>query len=110
MVFGYFDAHGKNMAFDPSKGLLLGVYDFQDSGFGAVEREFSPLATISPDLLQRAARLYQKRIDLTVDFSRILLQAVLNDYLDLSETDETGYDPAYFIKNIHRWQNTVLTP
>ena len=36
LVFGYFDGHGWNMAFDPATGCLNGVYDFADSGFGPV--------------------------------------------------------------------------
>jgi Ser/Thr protein kinase RdoA (MazF antagonist) len=39
-VYGFFDAHGWNMAFDHRKGRLKGIFDFADSGFGPPHREF----------------------------------------------------------------------
>src|SRR5690606_4328292 len=39
-VFGFFDGHGWNMAFDHQAGRLNGLYDFGDAGFGPVHREF----------------------------------------------------------------------
>ncbi len=39
-VFGYFDGHGWNMAFDHEQGVLNGVYDFADAAIGPRSREF----------------------------------------------------------------------
>ena len=33
-VYGFFDGHGWNMAFDHARGRLNGIFDFGDSGFG----------------------------------------------------------------------------
>ena len=39
-VYGFFDAHGWNMAFDHREGRLKGIFDFADLGFGPPHREF----------------------------------------------------------------------
>ncbi|MBN0217560.1 phosphotransferase, partial [Pseudomonas aeruginosa] len=39
-IFGFFDGHGWNMAFDSEAGRLNGVYDFADAGIGPLHQEF----------------------------------------------------------------------
>ncbi len=57
-VYGYFDGHGWNMAFDHERQRLNGVYDFADSRIGNLHEEFSPTALLSPDLTLRILRDY----------------------------------------------------
>ena len=53
LVYGYFDGHGWNMAFDHATGTLNGVFDFADSGFGSRHRDLSYSNWISADLTLR---------------------------------------------------------
>ena len=52
-TYGFFDGHGWNMAFDHEQVRLTGIYDFADSGFGALHQEFIYSNFISPDLTAR---------------------------------------------------------
>lgn len=54
-TYGHFDSHGWNMAFDHDAGRLNGIYDFGDSGFGDLHREFIHPSWISPDFVERLA-------------------------------------------------------
>lgn len=40
-IFGFFDGHGWNMAFDSEAGRLNGVYDFADAGIGPLHQNSS---------------------------------------------------------------------
>jgi hypothetical protein len=57
-VYGFFDGHGWNMAFDPARGRLNGIYDFGDSGFGELSGEFISSNFIDPDLTLRIIASY----------------------------------------------------
>src|SRR3546814_17924439 len=58
-TYGFFDGHGWNMAFDHVSNRLNGVYDFADSGFGALHQEFIYSNWISPDLTARTIAEYE---------------------------------------------------
>jgi aminoglycoside phosphotransferase (APT) family kinase protein len=81
-IFGYFDAHGWNMAFDRKKERLRGLYDFADSGFGPLHQEFIATDMISPDLTGRIVRAYERHTDRRLDRRRI---DILSGYHHLSE-------------------------
>jgi Ser/Thr protein kinase RdoA (MazF antagonist) len=70
-VYGYFDGHGWNMAFDHARGRLNGIYDFGDSGIGAVHREFIYSNFISNDLTSRIVAAYERITRRTLDRARI---------------------------------------
>ena len=79
-VWGHFDAHGWNMAFDAERERLNGILDFGDSGFGPLHRDLVYCALVSPDLMHRTARTYggltgrhpdPERLDLLVDLHRL---------------------------------------
>jgi hypothetical protein len=71
MVYGFFDGHGWNMAFDHSAQHLNGIYDFADSGLGARHQEFIYTNLISPDLTTRVIQAYEACTDLPLDRARI---------------------------------------
>lgn len=70
-VYGHFDAHGWNMAFDHSAGRLNGIYDFADSGIGPLHRDFICSAFISWDLTQRLLAAYEAQTDRALDRQRV---------------------------------------
>ena len=91
-VYGFFDGHGWNMAFDHSAQHLNGIFDFADSGFGARHQEFIYTNLISPDLTERVVRAYEACTGLTLDRARI---ATLTGAHRLSELAELADDPTH---------------
>lgn len=73
VVYGFFDGHGWNMAFDHAAGRLNGIYDFADSGLGARHREFIYTGFISADLTRRVVASYENLSGLALDRERIHL-------------------------------------
>lgn len=77
-VFGYFDGHGWNMAFDHDAGRLHGLYDFGDAGVGDLHREFIYSNWISRDLTDRIIDGYERISGKVIDRHRVeLLSGVL---------------------------------
>lgn len=101
-VFGYFDGHGWNMAFDHAAGCLNGVYDFGDAGFGALHREFVYGNFISPDLTARTIAAYETHTGRAIDRERV---HVLTGMLRLWElAGEAGTDNVPIMRDsFARW-------
>jgi hypothetical protein len=102
-VYGFFDGHGWNMAFDHARGRLNGIYDFADSGFGPLHQEFVQPNWISPDHTARVADKYQRLTGRVLDLERITL---LTGVLRLSELAEYADDPAHrdaMLRNVAEW-------
>jgi hypothetical protein len=89
-VFGFFDGHGWNMAFDPVNRRLNGVYDFADAGFGPLHREFISSNYIAADLTARIVSAYELLTGRTVNRRRI---EILTGYHHLSELADFAEDP-----------------
>ncbi len=90
-VYGFFDAHGWNMAFDHAAGRLNGIFDFADSGLGPPHREFVQVSIISPDLAARTADAYERLTGRSLDRRRIFLLTAaqrLSEYAGALETGE----------------------
>lgn len=68
-TFGFFDGHGWNMAFADDR--LNGIYDFADSGFGPLHREFIYSDFISRDLTRRIVAAYEQLRGLALDRARL---------------------------------------
>jgi hypothetical protein len=100
LVFGYFDGHGWNMAFDHSTGLLNGVYDFADSGFGARHRDLSYSSWISADLTLRIIERYEQLARVAVNRERVMLYT---SALRLAELAEGFLDEDLAISNVTDW-------
>lgn len=102
-VYGYFDGHGWNLAFDHAQGRLNGVYDFGDSGFGPLHQEFVYANLVSPDLAARVIDAYEARTGRALDRRRI---EVLTGVLRLSELAESAHDAALapeMLRSVAAW-------
>ncbi|WP_210240424.1 phosphotransferase family protein [Mesorhizobium comanense] len=89
-VYGFFDAHGWNMAFDHDRSRLAGIFDFADSGFGPPHREFVQVSLIDPDLALRGIRAYEARSGNLLDPRRVFLLAAAMRLSELAGAVETG--------------------
>jgi len=100
LVFGYFDGHGWNMAFDFTTGSLNGVYDFADSGFGSRHRDLSYSNWISADLTLRIIDRYEVLTSRTVDRDQVMLYT---SALRLAELAEGFLSDDQAIANVVHW-------
>jgi len=90
-VYGFFDAHGWNMAFDRERGRLNGIFDFADSGFGSPHREFVQISLIAPELAKETASAYSALTGREIDLRRIFMLGAamrLSEYAGALETGE----------------------
>ena len=70
-VFGFYDGHGWNLAFDHGATRLNGIYDFADAGVGPLHREFVYSSLISPDLTPRIIASYERHSGRAIDQRRV---------------------------------------
>jgi hypothetical protein len=72
-VFGFFDGHGWNMAFDRTTGVLNGIYDFADARFGPLQKDFIYSNFVSRDLTARIIDAYETITGRPIDRHRVEL-------------------------------------
>ncbi|MEO5807138.1 aminoglycoside phosphotransferase family protein [Devosia sp.] len=101
-TFGYFDGHGWNMAFDHVAGRLNGLYDFGDSGFGSVHREFVYGSFVSLDLTARTIAAYEAASGRQIDRARINLLTGMLRLWELAGEAGTENAPV-MLKGFQRW-------
>jgi Phosphotransferase enzyme family len=102
-VYGFFDGHGWNMAFDLAEGELKGIYDFSDSGIGPPHREFVYPSLVSPDLTRRVLTAYARHAGRTPDRSRVALLTTIHHLWELaSAADAPDHRPA-MCANAESW-------
>jgi aminoglycoside phosphotransferase (APT) family kinase protein len=101
-IFGYFDGHGWNMAFDHGHGVLNGVYDFADAGIGSRARDLNYSNFISADLTDRIAAAYEKQTGLTIDRREVALHTAVQRLAELGEEQKA---PAWFLANVVQWHD-----
>lgn len=105
VVYGFFDGHGWNMAFDHETQTLAGMYDFADAGFGDLHEEFIYTSFISPDLTARVITEYEQLTGRLIDHHRV---SILTSVLLLVELADMGQDPEYaatVLNNASTWFN-----
>lgn len=85
LIYGHFDGHGWNMAFDHARGRLNGIYDFADSGFGPLHQDFIYSSWISPDLTSRIIDAYEATTGRPIDRSRVRLLFIASQLSELVE-------------------------
>jgi len=100
LVYGYFDGHGWNMAFDATTGLLNGVYDFADSGFGSRHRDLSYSNWIAADLTLRIIERYEELTGRGIDRRLVMLYT---SALRLAELADGFLPEAVAIGNVVNW-------
>ncbi|MCR5856087.1 aminoglycoside phosphotransferase family protein [Mesorhizobium sp. J428] len=101
--YGFFDAHGWNMAFDVRAGRLNGIFDFADSGFGPVHREFAPVSLVAPDLAARTARAYAAASGREVSLRRIFLLTAAMRLSEYAGALETGVGAEWVRDLVVEW-------
>lgn len=100
-VWGHFDAHGWNMAFDPVAKRLQGIYDFGDSGFGPLHRDLIYSALISFDLTLRLGRAYEARTGKRIDPMRLRCLSGAHRLWELAEAPAA--DRPWLVQAFQRW-------
>jgi aminoglycoside phosphotransferase (APT) family kinase protein len=89
-VFGFYDGHGWNMAFDHERGVLNGIYDFADAGLGPLHQDFIYSSFIDEDLTLRIIGGYERITGKIIDRRRVdILTAVYR----LHELADNARDP-----------------
>jgi hypothetical protein len=86
-IFGYFDGHGWNMAFDHERGVLNGVYDFADAAIGPLSREFTYPTITSTDLTERLIPVYEDLTGRTMDRRAMAIRLSVQNFSELAELD-----------------------
>ncbi len=103
-IFGFFDGHGWNMAFDHSARRLNGIYDFADSGLGPLHQEFIYSSMISANLTARIIAAYEVEAGRAVDRQRV---NIVTGAHRLWELAEEAHDPAHIgimLQGVIHWQ------
>lgn len=102
-VYGFFDAHGWNMAYDGWEDRLSGIFDFADSGFGPPHREFVQLSLIDPELTVRSITVYERLTGRAIDRRRVFLLIAAQRLSEFAGMVETGGDVAGWRDHVAGW-------
>ena len=109
-IFGFFDGHGWNMAFDSEAGRLNGVYDFADAGIGPLHQEFIYSAFIDADLTERIVAAYERFSGRRLERRRIALLTAAHRLSELAElADEPRHLPEMLAGSLVTLQVTALS-
>ncbi|WP_136683616.1 phosphotransferase family protein [Falsirhodobacter xinxiangensis] len=92
-IYGFFDAHGWNMAFNHRLGVLNGIYDFADSGIGPLHREFVAPRFLGPDLVPHILRDYAAITGRQADPDRVHRITGRHRLQEIVETDDPEMRP-----------------
>jgi aminoglycoside phosphotransferase (APT) family kinase protein len=101
-IFGYFDGHGWNMAFDHERGVLNGVYDFADAAIGPLTREFTYSSLTSTDLTERLITAYEAITGKAVDRRAVAIRMSVQNFSELAELEAQDAD---FAAAVVRWHD-----
>lgn len=101
-IYGYFDGHGWNMAFDHAAGRLNGLYDFADSGIGPLHQDFLYSSFISPDLTARIIASYERHSARRLDHERIAVLTGAHRLWELAVTAGTP-DAVDMLAGVRAW-------
>jgi hypothetical protein len=104
-IYGYFDGHGWNMAFDHEHGRLNGLYDFADSGIGPLHQEFLYSSFISADLTARIVDAYERHAGRLLDRERIAVLTGVHRLWELAAA-ETADDATEMLLSVRAWITT----
>jgi hypothetical protein len=102
-VYGYFDGHGWNMAFDHETSTLNGVYDFADSGFGARHQDLSYSNWIARDLTRRIIDRYERLTGHAIDRERVMLYSQMLRFVEFADTAPDAADLPARIAALREW-------
>lgn len=100
LVFGYYGGHGENMALDDKTGLLNGIFDFADAGFGSRHRDLSYSNGVSSDLTLRIIERYEALTGRAIDRAIVMLYSSV---LRLAELGSERYDANDSLARVLDW-------
>ena len=109
LVYGFFDGHGWNMAFDHAKGRLNGIYDFADSGIGPLQQEFIYSNLVSADLTARIITAYERHTGRNIDRDRVNLLTGTHRLWELANEAHLPNHIDGLVKVIAAWANRANT-
>ena len=101
-IFGYFDGHGWNMAFDHERGVLNGVYDFADAAIGPRTREFTYSSLTSTDLTERLISAYENQTGIAINRRVVAIRMSVQNFAEFAELEEPNPD---FTAAVVRWHH-----
>ena len=107
-TYGFFDGHGWNMTFDHTRQQLSGVYDFADSGFGALHQDFIYSTFVSFDLTRMIIDRYARMTGRTIDKERVVLLTGLHRLSELAELAEDSRHVDMARSNVAFWAANAL--
>ncbi len=102
-VFGQFDTHGWNMAYDRSAGRLVGLFDFADAGVGPRHRDLSYPSFLSADFAARVARRVAALGEAPVDMTRLSIE---HGFIRLADIAESA-DPRPLVEALGAWRTAA---
>jgi Phosphotransferase enzyme family len=102
-VFGFFDGHGWNMAFDHASGRLNGIYDFADTGIGPLHQEFIYSNFIDEDLTLRIIDRYEALTGMAIDRRRVETLTGVLRLIELANASEQPENLPLMLHNVEAW-------
>ncbi|TNC49621.1 hypothetical protein FHG66_10970 [Rubellimicrobium rubrum] len=103
-IFGFFDGHGWNMAFDHQAQRLNGIYDFADSGLAPLHQEFVYSSFNSTDLTARIIAAYEVESGHPIDRQRVDILTGAHHLWELAEEADSSAHIEIMIENVRQWQ------
>jgi hypothetical protein len=102
-IFGMFDCHGWNMAFDHQAQRLNGLYDFGDCGFGPLHLEFMTVGKVAHTLALRVAGFYGDATGRVLDTQRIRILSGMNRIIEITEESGNMDTPPEKVETALKW-------
>lgn len=102
-VFGFYDGHGWNMAFDHARGALNGIYDFADAGIGPLQQDFIYSSFIAEDLTLRVIASYERITGKDIDRRRVNLLTAAYRLHELADIAHDAPQIPHARKNVEEW-------
>jgi aminoglycoside phosphotransferase (APT) family kinase protein len=105
-VYGFFDGHGWNMAFDHERRRLNGIYDFGDSGIAPLHQEFVYPGLVARDLITRILPHYEQETGRTIDRHRVMTLAGVHRLFEVAQHHDDPPNRPAMLESLAQWADT----
>lgn len=102
-VYGFFDGHGWNMAFDHERQRLNGIYDFGDSGIAPLHQEFVYPGLVGRDLIRRILPHYQRETGRMIDPHRVMTLAGVHRLFEVAQHHDDAPNRPAMLESLAQW-------